>query len=269
MSDTTLSGVSADGTAYDLSGPEGAPVIALIHGLGLCREIWKEHIPHFAKRYRVLNYDLYGHGESQPPPSTASLSVYSDQLASLLESLCLSNATVIGFSIGGMINRRFALDHAHHLNALVILNSPHDRGEQAQEQVEQRAAKVREQGAMATLEEALKRWFTPDYLNKLEGIQRVRDWREQVDADSYAQAAWVLANGVRELIKPEPAVEAPTLVMTCENDSGSTPAMSHAIAAEIKNAQIIIVPKLQHLGLLEQPDVFTQPILKFLDEQLT
>jgi len=44
--------------------------------------------------------------------------------------------------------------------------------------------------------------------------------------------------------------------MTCAKDSGSTPAMSEAIAAEITGAQTVIVPELQHLGLIEQPRIF-------------
>ena len=52
--------------------------------------------------------------------------------------------------------------------------------------------------------------------------------------------------------------------MTCEHDSGSTPAMSQAIAAEIAGAETLIVPGLQHLGLIERPELFTQPILRFL-----
>ena len=85
-----------------------------------------------------------------------------------------------------------------------------------------------------------------------------------MDAESYAQAAWVLANGVVELIAPDPAVRAQALVMTCENDTGSTPKMSHDIAAEIDGAEVIIVPELQHLGLMEKPALFTKPIVEFL-----
>jgi len=263
------SGVAPDGTAYELSGPEHAPVIALIHGLGLSRQVWHAQVPLLAKHYRVLNYDLYGHGESAPPSTTATLKLYSDQLESLLSTLSISSAAVVGFSIGGMINRRFALDYPKLLSALVILNSPHDRGEQAQAQVEARAAKVREQGTMSTLDDALKRWFTPAYLSTGDAVSLVRQWREQVEPESYAQAAWVLANGVRELINPEPAITAPTLIMTCEEDTGSTPEMSRAIASEIQGAKTIIIPKLQHLGLMENPLAFTQPIQQFLDEQLT
>ena len=253
-----------DGTAYELSGPEGAPVLALIHGLGLCWNVWDGLLPDFTG-YRVLTYDLYGHGDSAPSPETASLAIYSSQLAKLMNHLGIARASVIGFSIGGMINRRFALDHGPRLDTLVILNSPHDRGAEAQALVEARAMTVRDQGAMATLDAALKRWFTPEYLATGVGLDLVRNWRARVDPESYAQAAWVLANGVRELIRPDPAVTAPTLVMTCENDSGSTPAMCLAIAAGVVGAEAMIVPRLQHLGLMEQPQAFTRPILDFLE----
>ena len=67
-------------------------------------------------------------------------------------------------------------------------------------------------------------------------IQQVRGWVLANDAELYAQAREVLAFGVIELIRPQPPLRKPTLVMTCENDSGSTPAMSYAIAAEISGA---------------------------------
>ena len=291
VSDSCTRNRTKDGTAYDLQGPVDAPAIVLIHGLGLCRDLWSPHLDALSQSYRVINYDLFGHGDSAPLPETnlpsigsektrstddtsqASLSVYADQLATLLDYLALEQAAVVGFSIGGMINRRFAMDYADRVSALVILNSPHNRGEELQTQVEQRAKKVVNEGVMATLPDALKRWFTAEYLDNhmhhseqsRHGADLVKSWREKVDASSYAQAAWVLANGVRELITPVIAIDAPTLVMTCENDSGSTPAMSRDIAAEIHGAQCQIVPSLQHLGLMQEPDAFVQPILTFLD----
>ncbi|MGB1035101.1 MAG: alpha/beta fold hydrolase [Primorskyibacter sp.] len=192
------------------------------------------------------------------------MSVYAAQIAGLLDTIGVVRAHIVGFSIGGMINRRFALDYPGRVASLVILNSPHDRGEAAQAQVEARAATVRDQGMMATLPDALIRWFTPQHRATGTGPARVTAWRAQVDAESYAQAAWVLAHGVRELIAPDPAVKAPTLVMTCAHDTGSTPAMSHAIGAEIAGSTVQIVPRLQHLGLMENPDAFTGPICDFL-----
>ena len=180
----------------------------------------------------------------------------------------IDEATLIGFSIGGMINRRFAMDFPEKTTSLVILNSPHDRGEEAQQQVEVRASQVAEQGAMATLDDALKRWFTADYLPTGSAINAVKLWRKRVHEQSYAEAAWVLANGVRELIKPSQPVNCPTLVMTCENDSGSTVKMSEDIAAEIDNATVSIVPRLQHLGLMQEPQLFSKPIMDFLQREV-
>ena len=182
---------------------------------------------------------------------------------------CPHRLSPIFFSIGGMINRRFALDFPQRLSALAILNSPHDRGPEGQQAVEARAATVREQGTMSTLPDALKRWFTPAFLaDQPDKVDLVRQWRVLVDAEGYAQTAWVLANGVPELVRPPRPVSAPALVMTSENDSGSTPGMSHAIAAEIDGAETIIVPSLQHLGLMEDPSAFADPTIAFLKRTL-
>ncbi len=258
-----------DGTAFELSGPESGAAVVLIHGLGLNRRIWKWHEPALAARYRVLRYDLFGHGDTSPPPRTPSLSLYSTQLCNLLDCLELDACAIVGFSLGGMINRRFALDHPHRVSALAILNSPHERSPEAQRAVEDRAAKAMQGGSEATIDAAIERWFTAEFRSaQPEIIALVRQWRMANDAASYAQACQVLVKGVAELIRPEPPIAVPTLVMTAENDSGSTPAMSHAIAAEISGAQTIIVPRLRHMGLTEEPSEFTEPLLRFLDETL-
>ena len=84
------------------------------------------------------------------------------------------------------------------------------------------------------------------------------------DPGNFARHRHVLAHGVKELIRPEPPITHPSLVMTCENDTGSTPDMSRTIAAEIPGARVQIIPALQHLGLIEQPGLFIAPILDFL-----
>jgi len=117
---------------------------------------------------------------------------------------------------------------------------------------------------MATMEAALERWFTNDFrMSHPDFMETVRQWRRQVDPQSYAEAAWVLATGVKELTRPTTPVRVPTIVVTSENDSGSTPDMAATIAAEIDQAAIYIVPELKHLGLIEQPQSFTLPVIDF------
>ena len=240
-------------------------VVVLIHGLGLTRATWAGQILALSQHHDVLAYDLFGHGESDPPYCTPDLTLYSNQLCHLLDRLDIMACHLVGFSLGGMINRRFAMDHPERVVSLVILNSPHERTPEAQTLVEKRAADTKVGGPAAAIDETLARWFTPDFLTDSPDIvATVRDWVLANDPQSYAACRAVLAHGVRELIRPEPAITHPTLVVTCENDSGSTPAMSHAIASEITGAQVEIIPRLQHLGLIENPDLFTTSILRFI-----
>ena len=254
-----------DGTRYRLGGKAGAPLLALIHGLGLNQSVWDAFTTELETDFRVLSYDLYGHGDSAAAPAKPDVTLYAEQLLGLLDEIGAASCIAVGFSLGGMINRRFAIDHPDRVTALVILNSPHERGAEAQALVEQRALDSAAGGPGATLDATIERWFTQMYRdNHPDAIERVRGWVLANDTTQYALAREVLAFGVVELIRPEPPLDLPTLVMTCENDSGSTPAMSQAIASEIDGAEVIIVPRLKHMGLAENPGFFIQAIRDFV-----
>jgi pimeloyl-ACP methyl ester carboxylesterase len=264
-----MSETSSNGTVYEIGGPIDAPVLVFVHGLGLNRQVWESYLPRFAQRYRVLNYDLFGHGESVAPPGIPSLTMFSEQLLGLLDELAIDRCSIIGFSLGGMINRRFAMDRGGRLQSMVILNSPHEREPEAQKLVEQRALDSAAGGPGATLDATIERWFTGEFIvANPDYITRVRNWVLANDPDSYAMCRQVLAFGVVELIRPQPPITHPTLIITCENDSGSTPAMSQAIASEIDGAQVIVVPRLQHMGLVENPSFFINAIAEFMEEAL-
>jgi len=254
------------GTAYDETGPVDAPTAVFLHGLGLDRHLWDGLTPHFADAYRVVRYDLTGHGDTPAPAGDLSLASFADQLLELLDHLGVGRAALVGFSLGGMINRRFALDYPDRTGPLVVLNSPHERDPEAQRLVEERATAVAGGGIGATIDSTLERWFTPGFRNQHpDTVARVRDTVLANDLDPYTRTRWVLAAGVPELVRPDPPITRPALGVTGELDSGSTPAMAHAIAAEIGGASTVIVPGLRHLGLLEDPAAFTIPLRTFLD----
>lgn len=260
----------AGGTAYDLSGAEDAPVVVLIHGLGLTRQItWDGMVAGLSAHYRVVHYDLLGHGQTALPMGDVTLTALSDQLIALMDHLEIAQAALVGFSLGGMINRRAALDHPDRVAALAILNSPHEREARAQALYEEAARKSASGGPEATVDAALARWFTEEFQSdNVDVVAHVRQAVMANDAVNYAAHRYVLATGVTELIRPDPGITTPTLIMTCDHDSGSTPAMSHAIASEIPNAQVTILNGLRHLGLVEQPHLFSTAVLAFLDATL-
>lgn len=259
---------SPSGTAYQLYGDRQKPAIVLIHGLGLSYQTWDDYIQVLADEHFIIAYDLLGHGQSALPKTEPSLSLLSDQLYELLAYLEIDTAHLLGFSLGGMINRRFAMDYPDKAASLIILNSPHERDTALQQKVEAQAKASADQGVEGVLEAALERWFTPSFRDKeRDKVDWVRQTLLNNHQANYAAHRYVLAAGVTELIRPEPALTHPCLIITCENDSGSTPAMSEAIHKEIAGSKLAIIPHLQHLGLLETPEAFLAPIKRFLKEQ--
>lgn len=252
------------GTAWHMTGTAG-PAVVLIHGLGLNRGMWQWQEGTLGKHYRVIAYDLYGHGESPPPPAPPTLSMFADQLRMLLDRLEIERAAIAGFSLGGMIARRFAMDHGDRLWALAILNSPHRRDPEARQAIQARVHQARRDGPEATVDAALARWFTGDFRRRRpEIMDLVRHWVLANDKTIYPEIYQVLVDGVDELVAPHPPIAGPTLVMTGEADYGNSPAMTMAIAAEIADARTVILPGLRHMAMVEAPDLFNAQLLAFL-----
>lgn len=254
-----------DGTCYEVAG-SGGPVVVLVHGLGLNRRAWQWQVDTLARKFRVLTYDLHGHGDSGDPPDAPSLSLFSRQLANLLDHLSIASAAVAGFSLGGMIARRFAMDHPDRLWALAVLHSAHARDKPAHDAIQARVIQARREGPAATVEAALQRWFTEGFRNSHpEVMDLVRAWVLANRPGVYADIYQVLVDGVTELISPRPPIRVPTLVMTGSEDYGNSPEMSQAIAAEIAESRLVVLPGLRHMAMAEAPDLFNAILLEFLN----
>lgn len=259
-----LSGITNDGTHYDFYRNDG-PVVVLIHGFGLERTMWKWQVSALKEHYSVLTYDLLGSGNSAPPDDTPSLSLFSEQLSRLLYELKIEQAAVFGFSLGGMISRRFAMDHPQKLWALGILHSAYQRNSSAHDAIQQRVYQARADGPQATIEAALQRWFTEDFrINNSDTMEFIRYSILANDKSIYPQIYQVLVDGVDELVNPQPPISCPTLVMTADEDYGNSVEMTQAIAAEIPAAETAILPGLRHMAMLQSPSVFNRMLMDFL-----
>lgn len=260
---------SPGGTAYEVFGPQGAPVVVLVHGMGLSRAIWKWLIPVLAARFRVVTFDLAGHGESAAPKDQPVLRDLTRQLADLLDHLGIAHAAIVGFSLGGMVARRMAQDDPARVGAMVILHSPHRRTPEAQAAIEARVEQAKGAGPAATVEAALLRWYSEAALaNRQDLMDQTRAWVLANDPKVYPGLYRILADGVEEIVAPRPPISCPTLVLTADEDFGNGPEMSAAIAAEIKGARLIILQGLRHMALVENPDAVNRPVMEFLTEVL-
>jgi len=263
MSDQVLS----DGTVCRVFAADGEKAtIVLIHGLGLNQAMWRHQVEALAVNYRVVTYDLYGHGQSIAPPDTPDLSLFARQFAILVSELGLGSAIVAGFSLGGMIARRIAMDYPELVTALAVLHSPHARNADESAAIQKRVHQAALDGPGATVDAALERWFTaPFRLGNPEAMSLVRDWVMANDPDIYPGIYQLLVDGVDELVTPEPRISCPALVMTGDEDFGNNPAMSESIAAEIAGSELVILKGLRHMAMLEAPEIFNNHLIKFCD----
>jgi len=259
-----------NGTALERYGPADAHPVFLVHGLGLNRECWQWTVPALLEAgFQVISYDLYGHGQSDAPPATPSLGLFSQQLLALLDQLDIARAAIVGFSLGGMIARRFAQDHPDRTAALAILHSPHKRTPEAQQKILNRVVQARSEGPAATVEAALERWFTAPYRSANPDVMDlVRSWVLANDKAIYHRIYKVLADGTHEITAPNPPISCPALVLTGDEDFGNGPEMSAAIAGEIDGAQLHVLKGLRHMALAEDPEAVNEPLARFLEGAL-
>ena len=194
-----------DGTAFDIHGPLDAPAVVLIHGLGLNRALWASTTPALS-RFRVLTYDLLGHGQTPSPAGdTPTLADLTRQLADLLDHLDLARAALVGFSMGGMVARHFAQTHPDRVTALALLNTPHRRTAQAQAAVSARVTEAQTAGPAATVEAALARWFTDGFRTaNPAAMDLVRAWVLANDPATYPLYYRIFAEEVDRVVAPDP-----------------------------------------------------------------
>src|SRR6185295_19578925 len=96
-------------TQYELEGPPGAPVVTLSHSLAANLHLWDAQAAVLKDRYRVLRYDIRGHGGSGVPPAPYTLEQMADDLHGLLRALGIARTHFVGLSMGGLIGMTLAL----------------------------------------------------------------------------------------------------------------------------------------------------------------
>jgi len=251
------------GTSYLATG-QGHPVV-LIHGVGLNKEMWGGQIVGLAPHFQVIAYDMLGHGASPRPQPGIGLDGYAEQLKELLDHLQLPRATVIGFSMGGLVARAFALHHPQQLEGLVVLNSVFNRSAEQRAGVVERTRQAAEHGPDANAEAALSRWFSREYqaANPAQ-IAAIRQTLASNDPQGYLTTYELFATQDMYRVEDLGGIRVPTLIATGELDPGSTPEMASQLAACIPGAQVAVLAEQRHMMPVESPRLVNQLLLDFL-----
>ena len=224
-----------DGTSYKIFG-DRPPTLIFIHGVGMCGEIWAPQVEYFSKKYQVITYDFLGHGQSPLPKNDPTLDDYVEQLNNLVDSIGVSNFSLVGHSMGAIISVAFARKFPQKINALVALNIVFNRNEKAQKDVLLRANQVLESNKILNIEKTLERWFKNNTSSaELNKIDKVRNWLKNTSPKGYGEAYRLFALSDKVFINNLYQLKLPVLYLTGNEDPNSTPLMSKQISQETPN----------------------------------
>ncbi|GAA1183995.1 alpha/beta hydrolase [Streptomyces rhizosphaericus] len=119
MVDHRLVDVRGIRLAYQVSGPQDAPPLVLVHALGENATDWEQVVPVLAHSRRVYALDMRGHGRSDWP-GNYSLELMRADVLRFLDALGLGPVDLIGHSMGGVVAYLLAQDHPQRVSRLVL-----------------------------------------------------------------------------------------------------------------------------------------------------
>ncbi len=104
-------------------GPAGAPALVLIHGFSHSLETWDAWAEDLSRDYRVIRFDLPGHGLTGAREDGAySVADTVTQVAALLDAAAPERFVLGGSSLGGLVSWRYAADHPDRVEGLVLVS---------------------------------------------------------------------------------------------------------------------------------------------------
>ncbi len=248
---------------YELSGEEGSPVVMLSHSLGSSLSMWAPQLGELEPDFRVLRYDIRGHGGSQSTPGPYTLELLGEDAVRLLDALGIDQVHWVGLSMGGMIGQCIALNEGRRLRSLALCDTtaiiPHD----AQPVWQERIDTVRAKGVQALLEQTLERWFTPSFLSQNPPILEViRKEFIATPAEGYIGSM----EAIRKLdyLERLPEIRIPTLILVGEDDPGAPVEVAKTMHDRIPKSNLVVLPGARHLSNVEQPEAFNSALVRFL-----
>lgn len=247
----------------ELSEKTDAPVVVLSHSLACGMAMWQPQLEVLESQFRVLRYDMRGHGKSEAPEGAYTLEQLAADVIGLLDALGLDTVHFVGLSIGGMIGQCLALNHADRLQTIALCDTAPIIADEAKPLFEERMTRARDQGMESLVQETLERWFTRPYLKKNPPeVARIRNQILATPPAGFIGCSHAIL--ALDYIDHLSEIKLPTLIMVGENDPGTPVEASQAMHHRIQNSKLVVLPAAAHLSNIEQADAFNAALLEFL-----
>jgi len=230
------------------------PPILLTHSYASTSEMWAGQTKALADKYRVITWDMRGHGRSGSPSDQAAYSEAAcvEDMAAVLDACDVERAVVAGLSLGGYMSLAFNLKYSERVHALVVCdNGPGYKSEKSRanwnRSVERRALAFEEKG-----------------LDALETIDETRAVTHRSSRGLAKAARGMMAQFGSHVINSLPHITVPALVLVGSNDRPLLNAAMY-MAEKIPRGTNVIIPDAGHIANLDQPEAFNKAVLSFLE----
>ena len=250
---------------YVDAGDPAATAVVLIHGFPFSHEMWNQQIELLRRDYRVIAYDLRGHGRSGVAEGQYTLEFFVDDLIGLMDHLKITRAVLCGLSMGGYVALRAVERNPERVEGLILCDT--QSAADSNEAKIKRAASinaVRTNGVNGYAEGFVKAVFAPANLSaKADKVAMITKIIESNSSLGICGTILALA-GRTETTSSLPGIKVPTLILVGESDAVTPPSASQEMHEKIPDSAFHIIANAAHMSNLENPEIFNGYLLSFL-----
>ncbi|HEY4375245.1 MAG TPA: 3-oxoadipate enol-lactonase [Burkholderiales bacterium] len=235
------------------------PALLLGNSLGTDHALWDAIMPNLIERFRVIRYDMRGHGASDAPAGEYTIERLGRDALAVADAAGAKQFSWAGVSLGGMVGMWLGTNAPERVTRLVLSNTG------AKLDASGWAARielVKKQGMGGLVDAVMQRFFTARYVERGDArFATVRSTFLTLDGGGYIGCC----AAIRDMDQSASIkrITAPTLVITGSEDQATPAALGEAVAAAIPGARVASLP-VAHIPHLEAPRQFCDVAMSFL-----
>jgi len=252
--------------SYSDQGPDDAPVIIFIHGFPFNKSMWNMQVKALKRDYRVIAYDIRGHGDSDPGIGDFFIDLFVNDLLRFMERLNIDKSILCGISLGGYIALNAVLKYPDRFDGLIlndtqcIADTPEIK-ENRQVTINQ----IKKNGVEKFADDSIKNLFAPEsFLTKENEITMVKEMILNTPKQSLCNTLHALAER-QETCSRLPEINIPVLIMVGKEDKITPIDAARHMHELIQDSTLKIISHAGHVANMENPMAFNFQLIKFLE----
>ena len=241
-------------------------MIIFLHGIGGNKKNWTENLIFFSKKFLSVAWDTRGYGESDDYEGDLNFEDVLYDLVKIFKHFNKDKAHIVGLSMGGQIATLFYEKYPSYVKSLILCDTHFGLSNLSPQEIE-KFINLRKEPLINGKE---PRDIAPIVASTLIGdinnksaYEQLVNSMELLHKESYLKTIETsMRTEHRHVFK---TIDVPTFIIVGELDTLTPPSMSKEIMKEIENSRLSIIPNAGHLSNIENPKVFNQKLLEFLD----